>query len=118
MQYSINHTIHFQADRDDTWPESLPWPEWKPETDKSYRPERFTFVIGWTHDENPPRVPNFVNVFGTRILKSGKTGSEVSCSYYGDGINGLPKAMHDLLHSGLLVASEAKDSYEQDEDYR
>lgn len=115
MQYGITHTITFEADRDSAWPDKLPWPEWKPETDKYYRPDLMTFTVSWTHGERAPSVASYVNIIGYRILKSGNTGSDVKCSYYGDGLNKLPQAMHELLHRALQVAHAEKEKYERPE---
>jgi hypothetical protein len=104
FEFQTAYHMYFQATREDSWPVELPWPEWKPNTDKKYRPDRLNFTITWTDGLTKPRIPTLIYVQGPRILLSGKMGSEVQCSYYGDGIDKLPRALQELIHAGLREA--------------
>jgi hypothetical protein len=95
MTYKLNVNTHFsfhftRPDNEDElphWPESLPYPEWKPNTDKLMRPDVVTF--GWDFDPMDKNYPLDaydlwrVYIHGPRLNKSGP-GAEVKSIYHYD----------------------------------
>ena len=99
----VSYRIPFQVPRQADWPDAMPWPEWKPETDKSYFPSLMFFSIEWD-SASPVRVslPSCLSVTGPRILSNGKHGSDVHCVYYGR--DKLPEPLRGYVDEMLAVA--------------
>lgn len=106
----ITHSVHFLFERDDTWPASLPWPEWKPETDKAFRPEVLQFNIQWLKGTDPKK-PQMIDAFGPRLNKNGP-GVKVKCIYYSN--SHLPEKfaqyVEDALEQVIVYASQIADA--------
>lgn len=110
LTHTAKHRLFFEANREDSWPESMPWPGWKPGTDKSFRPDSFTFEISWVDGENV-NLPSSGVISGPRINKGGNLGVGVREEYWGDALRTLPLPFRELLNEGFIIAERAKKQY-------
>lgn len=108
---SVHHYFHIE--RDPNWPD-LPWPSWKFETKKMFRPMTMSFKI---HVEDGKLDVSNPILSGPRILSSGALGVDVSENYFTTEKRCPPfiLALIDEAKRCIVSADEPKPTVEIDE---
>ncbi len=103
MKVRVDHTFFFEAYAADTWPETLPWPDWKPNTEKRMRPMRITFSVH-VREDGYQNVQHIV-VYGPKLIKNGEGAVCENKYYLGSGrpefVTALVSEARDLVSTRI-----------------